>query len=179
MRRIATVFLFSCLVLAGCSAAGSPGSTPVSGGGPTATGAGGGGGGSSGSAALLQAAGAVEHACSLVPADVISQLVPDGSAPQEEQFPRRCGVYGSTTAIGWTIAATDTGDATAPSGAKVVDGVAAGAWIEQLSSGNFSITVLLTSDTGRIYAEVNNSDGKDHSDDVVNLAKTILAKLGG
>jgi len=179
-------------LLAACSSAAQPGGTGTPAGVPTAAGGGGGGtaaaspagggggGGTGGGTSLVEAAKAVQHACTLLPADLAAAMVPDASgAPVEEQFPTRCSVYGAKTAMEFTIAPFDTGGRQAPADAKAIPGLGAGAWIQNLAPGNFYLTVLLAPDAGSLYAEVNNQDGEDHTDQVVDLAKAVLAKLGG
>lgn len=135
---------------------------------------GGGGGGGS----LLDKAKAVKHFCDLLPTDLVKGIVPDGAPPQEEQFPPRCSVYGSKTAMEIELDAfVPLGDT--PAGAETISGLGTGAYLEHLTTGNFYLSVGLSADGGVLHSEVDNQDGKDHRDEAVNVAKAVLAKLGG
>ena len=131
-----------------------------------------------GGASLLDKVKAVKHMCDLLPTDLVKAIVPDGTAPQEEQFPTRCSVYGSKTAMEIELDPFNTlGDT--PAGADTISGLGTGAYLEHLTTGNFYLSVGLTADGGVLHAEVDIQDGKDHKDEVVNLAKAVMEKLGG
>lgn len=173
--------LATAVLVAACSSGAQPGGTTqpgaTTGAGQTmATGtqaAGGGGGGGS----LVDKAKAVNHFCELLPTDLVTGIIASAAPPQEEQFPRRCSVYGDKTAMAiWLdfILLSDT-----PAGAKTISGLGTGAYLQRLSAGNFTLYVGLSPEGGVLGVEVNNSDGKDHTDEAVNVAKAVLQKLGG
>lgn len=177
MRLLATAVL-----VAACSSGAQPGGTTQPG---ATTGAGqttatetqaAGGGGGSGS--LFDKAKAVKHFCELLPTDLVTRIVASAAPPQEEQFPPRCSVYGDKTAMAiWLDAGIPLGDT--PAGAKTISGLGTGAYLQRLSAGNFTLSVGLSPEGGVLGVEVNNSDGKDHTDEAVNVAKAVLQKLGG
>jgi hypothetical protein len=170
------------LLVGACSSGAQPGGTtqPVATTGAGQTSAtvtqatpGGGGGGS-----VLEKAKAVKHFCELLPTEIVKGIVPDGGPPQEEQFPPRCSVYGTKTAMEIALDAfVPLGDT--PAGAKPIPGVGAGAYLENLSVENWYLSVSLGLDGGVLHAEVDNQDGKDHTAEAVNVARAVLAKLGG
>jgi hypothetical protein len=166
-----------------CSSGGQPGGTTPAG----ATSAAGqtaasetqatGGGGGSGSV-LDKAKAAAQHLCDLLPTDQVPGIIDTPTPPQEEQFPPRCSVFGTKTAMEFSLDAFNTlGDT--PADAKPISGVGTGAYLQNLSTGNFYLSVGLSPEGGVLYVEVNNQDGKDHTDEVVDLAKAILQKIGG
>ncbi len=134
--------------------------------------------GGTGSGSVLDNAKAVKHFCDLLPTDLVAGIVPDGGPPQEEQFPPRCSVYGSKTAMEIALDAfVPLGDT--PVGAEAISGLGTGAYLEHLSAGNFYLSIGLSPDSGVLHVEIDIQDGKDHKDDVVELAKAVLQKLGG
>jgi hypothetical protein len=131
----------------------------------------------SGSALLDKAKAAAAHACQLLPTDLVPGIIDTPTPPQEELYPARCSVYGTKTAMAFSIDVFNAlGDP--PAGSTNISGVGTGAYLEKLTTGNFSLWVGLTPDLGVLFVEVNNSDGKDHTDEAVNVAKAILQKLG-
>jgi hypothetical protein len=137
-----------------------------------------GGGGSAGGGSLFEKANAVKHFCELLPTDLVKGIVTDGTAPQEEQFPPRCSVFGSKTAMAiWLSSGLPLGET--PTGGTPISGLGTGAYLERLSTGNFTLYVGLSPEAGVLGVEVNNQDGKDHTDEAVNVAKAVLQKLGG
>jgi hypothetical protein len=180
MRRIGAAVVLTVLVAA-CSTGGSGGQTagpgPTSAGQATSPGqATTTGGGGSGILDAVKAAAA--HACDVLPTDLVATIVPSPPAPQEELFPARCSVFGDQVAIAFSLDQFSALGET-PQGPQDISGFANRAYLEKLSPGNFTLWVAITPDAGVLFAEVNNQDGKDHTDEVVNLAKAILAKLGG
>jgi hypothetical protein len=163
-----------------CSSGGPPGGTTPAGAtsaagqaSASATQAAGGGG-----SLLDNAKAAAQHACGLLPTDLVSGIIDTPTPPQEELYPPRCSVFGTKTAMAFSLDVYNPlGDP--PSGATTISGVGTGAYLEKLSAGNFSLWVGLSPEGGVLFVEVNNSDGQDHTDQAVNLAKAILQKLGG
>jgi hypothetical protein len=178
MRHTGGAFVLS-IVLAAC-AGGAAG--PTTGPGATGGGQGPGGtttaGGGGGSGILDAAKAAAAHACSLVPTDLVAGIVASPGPPQEELFPAQCSIYGDKTAIGFSIDLVNQLGPT-PSDGTDIQGFPNHAYLEKLSPGNFTLYVALTPQLGSLLVEVDNSDGKDHTQEVVNLAKAILQKLGG
>lgn len=181
MRRIGLVAV--AVLVAACSSGAQPGGTTQPGAttgtgqtsttGTPAAGAGSGGGGS-----LFDKAKAVKHFCELLPTDQVPGIIASPGAPQEEQFPPRCSVFGDKTAMAISLGSVNPLGAT-PADAKTISGLGTGAYLQSLSAGNFSLWIGLSAEGGVLYVEVNNSDGKDHTDQAVNVAKAVLQKLGG
>ena len=176
-----TGVLAMAVLLAACSSGAQPGGTTqpgattaagqTSAAGTQATGGGGGG-------SLFDKAKAVKHFCDLLPTDLVSAIIASPTPPQEEQYPPGCSVYGDKTAMAISLASFDPlGDT--PADGKTISGLGTGAYLQNLSAGNFSLWVGLSPEGGVLYVEVNNSDGKDHTDEAVNVAKAVLQKLGG
>jgi hypothetical protein len=170
------------VLVAACSSGAQPGGTTqpgaTTGAGQTSTtgtqATGGGGGGVS----LFDKAKAVKHFCELLPTDLVTGIIASPGPPQEEQYPPRCSVYGDKTAMAISLASFDP-LGVPPADAKTIAGVGTGAYLQRLTAGNFSLWVGLSPEGGVLYVEVNNSDGKDHTDEAVNVAKAVLQKLGG
>jgi len=179
LARAAALIATTMLITACAGATGGGG--PTAAGGTQAPGAGGGGqtagsGGGGGGTSLFEKATAVKHFCDLLPTDLVATIVSSPTPPQEMQFPPTCTVYGDKTAMAISLASVNPiGDP--PADAQVISGVGTGAYLEKLTTGNFSLWVGLTPDAGMLLVEVDNSDGKDHTDEAVNLAKSVLAKL--
>jgi hypothetical protein len=187
MRR-AGLLSIAFLVYA-CSSGGSPGgATPA---GPTAAGATAAGATAAagqpsangtqttgGGSLLDRAKAAAKHFCALLPTDLVPGIIDSPGPPQEEQFPPHCSVFGVKTAMAFALDyPVALGDP--PAGARPISGLGTGAYLENLTVGNFYLSIGLTPESGVLHVEVNNQDGKDHTDQVVNLAKAILQKLGG
>jgi hypothetical protein len=120
----------------------------------------------------------VKHFCELLPTDLIPGIIDSPTKPQEEQFPPRCSVFGGKTAMAiWFDIGVPLSDP--PAGATPISGLGTGAYLERLSAGDFTVYVGLSPEAGVLAVEVNNSDGKDHTDQAVNVAKAVLQKLGG
>lgn len=131
-----------------------------------------------GSGSLFANAKAVKHFCDLLPTDLIPGIIDNPTPPQEEQFPPRCSVFGGKTAMAiWLDVAVPL--SAPPAGATPIQGLGTGAYLERLAAGNFTLYVGLSPDGGVLATEVNNQDGKDHTDQAVSVAKAVLQKLGG
>ena len=120
----------------------------------------------------------MKHFCDLLPTDFVKGIVPDGGTPQEMEFPPTCSVYGTKTAMEIELDAFVPLGAT-PAGAEAISGLGTGAHLEHLTTGNFYLSIGLSPEAGVLHVEVDNQDGKDHKDEAVNVAKAVLAKLGG
>jgi hypothetical protein len=176
--RVARLLLIALLV-AGCGAGAAtagPGQTSSTGGQPTTAPGGGGGGGGSG--VLDAAKAAAAHAWSLVPTSFVAGIVPSPGPPQEELFPAQCSIFGDKVAIAFSLDVFGQLGAT-PADGQDISGFANRAYLEKLTTGNWTLWVALTPAMGVLFAEVNIQDGKDHTQDVVDLAKAILQQLGG
>lgn len=179
--------LATAVLVAACSAGAQPGGTTSSGattrpgattgaGQTAATGTQAPGGGTGGS--LFDKAKAVKHFCDLLPTELVPAIIASPAPPQEAQFPPGCTVFGDKTAMAISLGSYNP-IGTPPADATPIPGLGTGAYLERLSPGNFSLWVGLSPEGGTLYLEVNNSDGKDHTDEVVNVAKSVLQKLGG
>jgi hypothetical protein len=137
--------------------------------------------GGEGGSSVAAAAAKITDACTLMPADLVKQIVPGASAPQSEQHPRRCSVSNGTSVLEITI---ETGIITPTdpiTGAEFISGLAQGGYLERLdpvSRGDTYLTVILGKDpNGLLHVEVAGHDGKDHQDDAIAVARDILAQL--
>jgi len=178
MKRIAVlavVFLF-----AACS-----GTPPASTGGPATnapaatTAPGGTGGGTGGSGSILDAAtAAAAHLCNLLPTELVPQIVPSPPPPTEQQFPPTCTVYGPNSSIQIELdLAIPLGDT--PQGATAIPNLGQGAFLELLTPKDPYLSVALTKELGVLHVGGNFPDDTDHTEVLVNVAKAVLAKLGG
>ena len=136
-----------------------------------ATPAAGGGSGSS----LLDAAAAVKDVCTIMPMDLAATIVPGAAAPRSDQFPPGCMISNGPVALQVVLGAYDSGGPV--SGAESIPGLAAGAYLEHLTSDNTYLTVLLDADHGALYVTITNPDNKDHRDEAIAVANAVLAKL--
>jgi hypothetical protein len=110
-----------------------------------------------------------------VPADLETKLVP-GATPQSQTFPPyQCTVSNGTIALQVTLGAYDTGGPVA--GAESVSGLAAGGYFERLTPDDAYLTVLLAPDQGELYVEISDPSNADHKNDVIDVAKAVLANL--
>ena len=111
-----------------------------------------------------------------MPTDLAATIIPGAQAPQSDPFPPSCTISNGTATLHVGLGAYDTGGPV--SGAESIPGLAAGAYLEHLSAGNTYLTVLLSADIGELYVGIDNPDGKDYRDQVIAVAKAVLAKLG-
>jgi hypothetical protein len=186
MKR-ATAFVMVLLLLAACEASPSsqppgqsqgPGESQAPGASqPGTDGAGGGGGGDS----LAAAAAAVADWCTLLPTDLVAQLVPDASEPLSEDFPERCTVSNDVQVVQITYGSGVNGEP--EGGATTVAGLGENAWFAVgYPTDDRYLTVILGPDVNgmgeaALYVEVAGHDGVDHADDAVAIAQAVIAQL--
>lgn len=187
MKR-ASVFLAVAMLVAACQS--SPSSQPpdqsqAAGqsqalGASQAPSAGGGGGGSDG-AALAAAAKAVTDWCTLMPADLVAELVPGDAVLQAEEFPSRCTASNQVQAL--QVSYQGFSGAAPGSGAITVPGLGETAWLEPgYPVDDPYLTVTLYSDpnglgASTLYVEMAGHDGVDYTDQTIAVAKAVIAQL--
>jgi hypothetical protein len=164
MKRLMTLFLFIGLVVA-CA----PSSSAEPGGGSQPSAAGGGGGSD-----LVSAAAALTDVCTVMPTDLVAEIVPDGEAPESEQFPPRCSVYG-TSIVQITISAYDAVDPLDP--AETVSGLGTAAYLQRADAQHGYVKVVLSPDAGAVYVEVVSDNERDPGDDAIAVARAVIASL--
>jgi len=188
MKR-ASLFVVVAMILAAC--AGSPSSQPpeqsqaagqsqAQGASQAPSGGGGGGGGSDG-AALAAAANAVTDWCTLMPADLVAELVPGEAILQAEEFPSRCTASNQVQAL--QVSYQGSSGAERGADATSIPGIAEDAWLEpSYPVDDAYLTVILGPDpnglgSATLYVEMSGHDGIDHGDDAVAVAKAVIAQL--
>ena len=112
----------------------------------------------------------------MFPKDLAAQLIAGGSFSEEPSpVPPKCTYSNGTSVLELTIGAFDSGGPVA--GAETISGLAAGGYLEKPDPDDAYLTVLLSPDHGAIYVELAGHDGKDHRDDVITVARKVLATL--
>jgi len=131
--------------------------------------------------ALAAPAAKITDVCSVMPADLVQKIVPGASAPQSEQYPRRCSVSNGTSVLEITIETGIIVPVDPVNGAEFIPGLAEGGYLERLdphSRGDTYLTVILGKDPkGLLHVEVAGHDGKDHKEDAIAVAREILSRL--
>jgi len=171
MRRALILSLFIGLLVA-CST--SPAAESEGGGVPAAASqpeSAGGGGGSD----LVAAALAITDVCTVLPTDLVAEIVPDGGPPEGEQFPPRCSVYGSTSVVQITLSPYDAVDPLDP--AETVSGLGTTAYLQRADAQHGYIKVILSPDAGALYVEVVSDNERDPGEDAIAVAEAVLAML--
>lgn len=170
---VGVVLVSACTGAPGSQPAGSPAGTMDSAAeetAPTDQGSTGGGG-----ASLIEAARAVTDACTLMPMDLVSTIVPDATEPVSQQLPSRCTVSNGTSVVEITIAASDAVDPLVPN--EPVTGLGVAAYLQEPMPDNAYLKVILDPAGGAIYVEVAGHDGQDHTDHAIAIAERVLAGL--
>jgi len=171
MRRALILSLFIGLLVA-CST--SPAAESEGGSVPAAASqleSAGGGGGSD----LVAAALAITDVCTVLPTDLVAEIVPDGGPPEGEQFPPRCSVYGSTSVVQITLSPYDAVDPLDP--AETVSGLGTTAYLQRADAQHGYIKVILSPDAGALYVEVVSDNERDPGEDAIAVAEAVLAML--
>src|SRR3989442_5381765 len=123
----------------------------------------------------------ITDACTVMPANLTQKIVPGGSPPQSEKFPRRCSVSNGKSVLEITIETGPITPVDPVNGAEFIPGLAEGGYLERLdpvAKGDSYLTVILGKDpNGLLHVEVAGHDGKDHKDDAIAVARDILAHL--
>lgn len=139
------------------------------------------GGGGGGGAALAAAAKAVTDWCTLMPADLVAQLVPGAADLQAAEFPSRCTASNQVQAL--EVSYQGFSGAAPAADAISVPSVGESAWFEPTGfvDDAYLIVILYTNPNGlgasTLYVEMAGHDGIDHADDAVAVAKAVIAKL--
>ena len=140
----------------------------------------GGGGGGCG-AALAEAANAVTDWCTLMPADLVAELVPGASDLQAEEYPSRCTASNGVQAL--QVSYQGSSGAEPGPGATSIPGIAENAWLEPgYPVDDAYLTVILFTDpsglgASTLYVEMAGHDGIDHGDDAIAVAQAVIAQL--
>lgn len=143
---------------------------------PTAAGGGGGDG-----AALAEAANAVTDWCTLMPADLVAELVPGSADLQAEEYPSRCTASNQVQALQVSYQGSS-GAAPGP-GAISVPGLGESAWLEPgYPVDDAYLTVILYTDpnglgASTLYVEMAGHDGVDYTDQTIAVAQAVIAQL--
>ena len=134
-----------------------------------------------GEASYGAAAARLQDACSVMPADLVTKLVPNASAPVREPLPPRCTASNGKSVLQISF---DTGPSDPVNGAEFISGLAGGGYLERLdptSKGDVYLTVILGNDGNgtnhNMHVEVAGHDGKEHKEDAIAVARSILARL--
>jgi hypothetical protein len=169
MKR-ASVFVVVAILVAACDGSPSsqpddqsqaPGQSQAQGGASQAPVAGGGGGDG---AALADAANAVTDWCTLMPADLVAELVPGDAVLQAEEFPSRCTASNQVQAL--QVSYQGFSGAEPFSGAIMVPGLGETAWLEpDYPVDDAYLTVILYTDpngngASTLYVEIANRVGR-------------------
>ena len=142
---------------------------------------GGGGGGGGGGAALAAAAAAVTDWCTLMPADLVAELVPGSAVLQAEEFPSRCTASNQVQAL--QVSYQGFSGAQPSDEATLVPGLAENAWFELTGfvDDAYLIIILYTDPNAlgasTLYVEMAGHDGIDHADDAIAVAEAVIAQL--
>jgi len=141
----------------------------------------GGGGGGDGGASLAEAAAAVTDWCTLMPADLVAELVPGSAVLQAEEFPSRCTASNQVQALQVSYQGPSGAEPSAE--ATLVPGLAENAWFELTGfvDDAYLIVILYTDPNAlgasTLYVEMAGHDGIDHADDAIAVAEAVIAQL--
>jgi len=141
----------------------------------------GGGGGGGGGASLAEAAAAVTDWCTLMPADLVAELVPGSAILQAEEFPSRCTASNQVQAL--QVSYQGFSGAEPSADATLVPGLAENAWFELTGfvDDAYLIVILYTDPNAlgasTLYVEMAGHDGIDHADDAIAVAEAVIAQL--
>ena len=187
MKR-ASLLVVVVIILAAC--AGTPSSQPPDQSqaagqsyaqGPSQAPSSGGGGGGGGGAALAEAAAAVTDWCTLMPADLVAELVPGSADLQAEEFPSRCTASNQVQAL--QVSYQGFSGAEPDPAASPISGLGEHAWLEpNYPVDDAYLTVILFTDPNGLgasvlYVEMAGHDGIDHGDDAIAVAQAVIAQL--
>lgn len=151
------------------------GATPGAGGGGATAASGGGG------ASLAAAAAKVTDWCALIPSDVIARFAPSAPPAAKGVYPGECGASNGVGALEFRYV-TGFGPFEIPSGSysKPMSGVGQAAYYDNPTVDEIELYVALQLDPEvSLFIDVAGHDGKDHQADAVDIANSIIAKLGG
>jgi len=140
-----------------------------------------GGGGGGGGASLVEAANAVTDWCTLMPADLVAELVPGASEPVSGEFPLSCTVSNEVQVV--QVSYQGSSGAEPDPAATLLPGIAESAWLAVgYPTDDPFLTVILGRDpnglgNSTLYVEVAGHDGIDHGDDAIAVARAVIAQL--
>ena len=182
MQR-ASILVAVAILIGGCQGISSsqpsgqspaPGSSQTQSPSPTQASSNGGGG----DGVVVDAADAITDWCTVMPADLVAQLVPGASDPQSQLFPPlKC-----TASNGVAVLEITYGGCFAPEtnpGVPSIPGLGDDAWLaDGYPVDDAYLTVVLGSDPcGTLNVEVAGHDGVDHGGDAISVARAVIATL--
>lgn len=141
----------------------------------------GGGGGGGDGASLAAAADAVTDWCTVMPADLVAELVPGEAVLQAEEFPSRCTASNQVQAL--QVSYQKFSGAEPFSGAIMVPGLGENAWLEpNYPVDDAYLTVILYTDpngngASTLYVEMAGHDGNDYTDQTIAVAQAVIEEL--
>ena len=137
--------------------------------------------GGGGGASLAEAAAAVTDWCTLMPADLVAELVPGSAILQAEEFPSRCTASNQVQALQVSYQGSTGAEPSAD--ATSIPGLAESAWFEPTGfvDDAYLIVILYTDPNAlgasTLYVEMAGHDGIDHADDAIAVAEAVIAQL--
>lgn len=140
-----------------------------------------GGGGSGNGAALAAAANALTDWCTVMPADLVAELVPGEALLTPAEFPSRCTASNQVQAL--EVSYQDFSGAVPASDATMVSGLGETAWFSPTGFADdaYLTVILFTNPNGlgaaTLYVEMAGHDGVDHADDAVAVARAVIGRL--
>jgi hypothetical protein len=178
----ASIVVSLALMLAGCSGAATSPPAPASAGGaaPSAAGDIGSGGAGAGGTGAAAALAAIKDTCSLMPQDVVKQILPKATAPVAPPEPSKCDMGDGNGVVELSVDANSLTKLATLNPCEPVGGVGVSACYQAQQPADAFLQVLVGSGASDaiLYVEVAGHDGKDHRTDAINVAKAIIAKLG-
>jgi hypothetical protein len=143
--------------------------------------AGGGGGGGGDGAALAAAAAAVTDWCTLMPADLVAELIPGEAVLTPAEFPSSCTASNQVQAL--QVSFQEFSGAAPFEGAIFVPGLGETAWLEpDYPVDDAYLTVTLFTDpnglgAATLYVEMAGHDGNDYRDQAIAVAQAVIEEL--
>ena len=120
----------------------------------------------------------LKDACSFVPKDIVTRLVPDGKS-EGTQYPLACMVLGAKAGLTITF---DTGPSEGLAGERI-PGLGVDAYFQNLDpkDADAFVTVVLGTDKNgtnhNLHVGVDCHDGQTHKDDAIAIARDVIAQL--
>lgn len=145
------------------------------------SGGGGGGGGGGDLAALAEAAAAITDWCTVMPADLVAELVPGAADLVTAEFPSSCTATNQVQAL--QVSYQGFAGSELPPGMTSIPGLGESAWLEpSYPVDDAYLTVILYTDpdglgASTIWVEMASDDGVDYSDQTIAFAQALIAQL--
>jgi len=132
-----------------------------------------------GAASLADAAAKVTDWCTFIPMEVIARFAPSAPPAASGTYPGECGASNGVGALDFRYI-TGFGAFAIPAGAELVSDLGQGAYVDRPSKDEVELYVALQADPEvSLFIDVAGHDGKDHTQDAVDIAKSIITELGG